>query len=337
MEIYLRDNSDTGHHYIYQQSLKEIKNTYIKNKIINFTSVRKNYFKAYKERKLFLSELDDDLNKKRLIHLLYIDSIYKCPMIHRALHNKYNKYIGTLHWVPKNKINKILLKKFCGKLEYVIVHSEYLQNQLIQIGINNVKCIDYPSFINYNEKCNNKEDKIIISCLGGTRFDKGLDIVINSFEYIDDNIKEKIVFNIAGIEQDILYKDLINVAKRHNININIKNKFLTDKEYEYEIYSSDVILLPYKKIFSGNSGPMTDGIYMNKFIVGPNEGNLGYLINKYDLGLTFEQENCMDLARKISMLSKLNLKKDHEYKNELDVEKFIKKHESLYKFIEEQV
>lgn len=338
MNIYLVDNSDTGHHELYQKHLNTINNTYIKNKLVDITSIRKNYIKGLIDRKNFLDSISSDIESNSLIHLLYIDSLYKCPFISNFIDNRKKIYIGTLHWIPDSKINVGLLKKFSKKLEYIIVHSEYLKEQLNMMGINNVISIDYPSFIkNSYDENHTINEKIIISCLGGTRIDKGVDILLDAFEYIEDTAKDKLIFNIAGIEQDIMYKDIISRAKKYNIDLITKNKFLTVEEYESEIIKSDIILLPYRKMFTGNSGPMTDGIYMNKFIIGPNSGNLGYLIQKYDLGVTFETENPKDLARKISNIIGYDLKKNHRYRENISLCKFIKKHENLYNRISERL
>lgn len=337
MKIYLVDNANDGHHKVYQDTLNKINNTQILNKIINFTDLKENFIKAYKERSTFLKYVNSKTNKGDIIHLLYIDSLYKCPLIDKKL-NRDKKYIGTLHWVPKDAFRQNLLKRFSKKIELIIVHSEFLEEELNKIGIKNVKTIEYPSFININNKNIKKDkelkDKIVISCLGGTRKDKGLDILSEAFKFIDSKCKEKIVFNICGIEQDIKYDDIMMSAKENNINVICKNKFLTEEEYEEEIYKTDVILLPYRKIFTGNSGPMTDGIYADKFILGPNNGNLGYLIKKYNLGSTFIQENCNDLAREIEKISQVEVKKTHKYKYELSIDKFNEKYTDIYNYLE---
>lgn len=337
MKIYLVDNANDGHHKVYQDTLNKINNTQILNKIIKFTDLKENFIKAYKERSTFLKYVNSKTNKGDIIHLLYIDSLYKCPLIDKKL-NRDKKYIGTLHWVPKDAFRQNLLKRFSKKIELIIVHSEFLEEELNKIGIKNVKTIEYPSFININNKNIKKDkelkDKIVISCLGGTRKDKGLDILSEAFKFIDSKCKEKIVFNICGIEQDIKYDDIMMSAKENNINVICKNKFLTEEEYEEEIYKTDVILLPYRKIFTGNSGPMTDGIYADKFILGPNNGNLGYLIKKYNLGSTFIQENCNDLAREIEKISQVEVKKTHKYKYELSIDKFNEKYTDIYNYLE---
>lgn len=337
MKIYLVDNANDGHHKVYQDTLNKINNTQILNKIIKFTDLKENFIKAYKERSTFFKYVNSKTNKGDIIHLLYIDSLYKCPLIDKKL-NRDKKYIGTLHWVPKDAFRQNLLKRFSKKIELIIVHSEFLEEELNKIGIKNVKTIEYPSFININNKNIKKDkelkDKIVISCLGGTRKDKGLDILSEAFKFIDSKCKEKIVFNICGIEQDIKYDDIMMSAKENNINVICKNKFLTEEEYEEEIYKTDVILLPYRKIFTGNSGPMTDGIYADKFILGPNNGNLGYLIKKYNLGSTFIQENCNDLAREIEKISQVEVKKTHKYKYELSIDKFNEKYTDIYNYLE---
>lgn len=332
MKIYLVDNTESGHHKTYQEALNKIDNTIIKNQIINFTSVKKNIIMAFIERKKFIKNVST--NKKDIIHFLYLDSLYKCPFIAVTL-NRNNTYIGTLHWIPTNLFNQILLKNFSKNMKYIIVHSEYLKLQLLKLKITNVIVVDYPSFLECeaNLDTENKfeeDDSIKITCLGGTRYDKGLDILSNAFDYIKEDKKQHLIFNICGIEQDIKYSLIEESAKRNNINIILKNTFLTDEQYYKEINDSDVILVPYRKIFAGNSGPMTDGIYMRKFMVGPNYGNLGYLINTYKLGKTFEVENSYSLAKVISNLNKTNLKIENLYREKISLKEFIQKHKEIY-------
>ena len=75
---------------------------------------------------------------------------------------------------------------------------------------------------------------------------------------------------------------------------------------------------------------MTDGIYANKFILGPDGGNLGYLIEKYDLGATFKQENPKELANVLNLLISRSLKKNHEYRQKIKKENFVDKYKKIY-------
>lgn len=334
MDILLVDNSNDGHHKIYQDTLNNIENTKILNNIMKFEDVSNNFYKAYIQRKNFLKKVDEEIKEKSIVHFLYLDSIYKCPFISKFLYENKNVYIATLHWIPQDFIRKVMLKKFAKKLKLIIVHSEYLKEKLNDIGIKNVICIDYPSFIEKSSclvEKNKNTEKINLVCLGGTRIDKGLDILCESFKYIDDISKDKLLFTIAGLEQSIKYEFIKKEAKKNNINIVVKNKFLTESEYVEEIRNASVILLPYRKVFSGNSGPMTDGVYLEKYILGPNYGNLGFLINKYNLGDTFNIEDPVDLGKKISEITEKNLVVKTEYSKKLDKDIFIFKHKEIYK------
>lgn len=52
---------------------------------------------------------------------------------------------------------------------------------------------------------------------------------------------------------------------------------MTDREFAEVIAASDIIALPYRKKFNGASGPLVEGVYLGKCIIGPNHGNLGKL------------------------------------------------------------
>lgn len=332
MKVYLSDTTLTGHHKIYQETLSRLTNTEICNYEKKFVSVRKNPLKAYFDRSKYLNKISK-ICRGASVHFMYIDSLYKCPLIHLSLKKNNVKFIGTLHWIPIDKFSIYLLKKFAEKLEIVIVHSEFLKLEMINMGIRNVVCIDYPSFIE-NEKEEIKVEKqdniIVISCLGGTRCDKGLDLLIESFKYLDNKVKERVIFNICGIEQDIKYKDVIYEADKYSVNYIVRNEFITDYEYCKEVMKSDIILLPYKKNFTGNSGPMTDGIFKDKFIIGPNYGNIGYLIEKYNLGSTFKIEDITSLAGVLNSIVDQDIDKNHKYKEKITIDNFITQNSKVY-------
>lgn len=341
MEIALIDSNECsigGHNYIYRKILNRIDKTIIIEDSQDFKQISENPIKAFKGRLDYINRIP----KKEIMHFLHLDIFYMFPHLFKKLKLKKIKIIGTLHWYPNKKIKSYLLKRSSKYIDIIVVHSEYIKDKLNDLGIFNVEVIDYPSFypehISINKNIINKDKSYIkILCIGATRFDKGIDIVSRSFQYINHDSKKCLKFLFAGRELDNAYDLPKKLANQYGINLEIVDKRLTDEEYWEYIDYCDVILLPYRKIFTGNSGPMTDGIYMNKFILGPNQGNLGFLINKHSLGLTFEQENHKDLADKISKLPNINLKKNHEYSEELSVEKFLEKYRIVYRGIEERV
>lgn len=339
MKIYLIDNGLDlnpknnlgGHNYIYRKTLSKIEGTEIMDKKEIFVTSREKFFLAIKQKKEYLRTVPNN----SIAHLLQLDIFYTSPSAIKMLNHKGIKVIGTLHWYPKSITKKILLRYSASFMDKIIVHSEFIKNQLCSIGIKNVEVVDYPVFYEKSKisSSNNKSNKIKVTCLGGTRYDKGLDILMNAFEYIDKEVKNKIEFILVGKEKDIKYDDIRRKANQYKISVNIDSRIVSEDEYWEYVNDTDVILLPYRKIFTGNSGPMTDGIYLDKYIIGPDAGNLGYLIKKHDLGSTFIQEDSKDLAKKINLLPNINLNKVHEYKKKLEVENFLIKYKEIYRSV----
>lgn len=331
MNIYLVDNINDGHHVLYEKELSKIQNTLIVNKKARFKNFKEAPLKAIDNRRKYLKEIGC---KNQIIHLLYFDIFYKVPFAIKNLKKQGNIIIGTLHSYPQKNIDKYLLKEAAKYMEVIVVHSEYIKQQLNEMGLENIKVISYPSFLDggmISRKSTNSRRKIVVSCIGGTRYDKGLDILIEAFKYLYDKTKAKLVFNIAGKEEDIKYNLLKEEGEAYDVNIKTSERILSGDEYFENIIQSDVILLPYRKMFSGNSGPMTDGVFLEKYIVGPNHGNLSYLINKYHLGTCFETEKPESLARVLNNL--IITEPDNVYRKYIEriqLKRFLAEYENIY-------
>ncbi|STA98785.1 glycosyltransferase [Clostridium baratii] len=342
MDIYLVDNLNSGHHKKYEETLEKIYGVKKINYRMDFFNIKRNFIKSMKQRIKFINNVIKD-KQNCIIHFIYLDNLYKLPFIYNILNKRKDiQFVATLHWFPNSVFEKRLLKKSSKVFKYIIVHSEYIKNKLEYIGIKNCIVIDYPAFeyegYFLNEKLINEyikfKNRKIISCLGATRKDKGLDILLESFKYINEEIKKKIIFNIAGKEDEFKFDNIKKIAKDNGIEIVTKNEFLTENDYWNMINISDIVLLPYKKEFSGNSGPMTDAISKKKFIIGPDYGNLGYLIDKYKLGTTFKIENPISLARTINELEYENLQINSKYAKKIEMNYFLKKHKEIYEELE---
>lgn len=327
----LIDTSVEGHHSIYQKKLLEIKNTELFIKEIKL-GLKENKLKFF-EKILEIIEIE----KKADVHYLTLDFLYKYPLIKKL--NKNRIVLGTLHKEPNTLLKKLLLKNFSKKISKIIVHSEFIRDELKKIGVDNVEVIEYPSFYDYSqlnkENLKTKEnlkDKIVLSCLGGTRFDKGLDILLEAFKYIDKNIKNKIVLNIVGKEEQFKRDYIQDKAKENNINLRENYGFVTDEEFMENVLLTDIMIMPYRKIFTGNSGPMAEAVVNKIPSLVPKNTNIGYLTEKYNLGETFEAENPQDLAKvlyKMLIEKKCYFKTDYNLKLTLD--NFLNKYKEIYK------
>lgn len=341
-KIFLADNSLSGHHEVYLKTILQLENTENSSFVTKF-GAKKTSIKYYSSRlaffkriKLCVQNSNFNVNKK-VLHFLYIDNLYTVPYIKLNLPN--TKIVGTLHHYPQNKIKMKMLKRFSKSFEVIIVHSDYIRKKLHDNGIYNVEVIPYPSFFNYTnlpnsevmrEKFNIPNNLSVFTLLGGTRFDKGLDLFLSSFNHIPTEMKKKILVNIVGKEETFDRNYINKLATMYDINIRSHYGYVSDEDFISNIIVSDYIVLPYKKIFTGNSGPMTEAIRNGIPVIGPNYGNIGHLIEKHKLGYTFQVEDAISLAE--VTVKALNDKKiiNNDYKNALTVDAFLESHKNLY-------
>ena len=316
-----------GHNYLYRKYLSKIDHTEIFDYSIELPQIKKKPIKAIINRIKYAYSIPSG----GFVCLLQLDSIYQIPFIFSHIKKEHKGMIGVLHWFPTDVKRQKLLKMTASYFSKIVVHSDYIKQKCIGIGILNVATIDYPCFCEIDTsklvRIKANEEKVF-TCLGGSRNDKGLDILRKSFKYIMN--KENLKFVIAGKEVDFSYSQIVDEAKKYNISIKVINKVLSEEEYWNYIVNSDVILLPYKRIFTGNSGPMTDGVYFNKYILGPDEGNLNYLIKKYHLGSTFEIENPRSLANEIDRVCTVSTNISSTYRDKLETSHFIELYTKLF-------
>lgn len=345
-KVYLADNILSGHHKVYLDTLLQIDNTVDISEETSFTMNKKN-LKYIIDRSKFINKMLrrielDDFNGEKILHLLYLDNLYTIPFWGK-LYDKNLKVIATLHHLPQTPFKMMMLKNFSKKIDVIIVHSEYSKLQLIENGICNVEVVDYPSFYDYSKFSSKNEireqlamphDRIVLSVLGGTRYDKGLDILLESFKYVNENVKNKVLLNIVGKEETYTKEFINNKIKEYNINTRIELGFVEDDDFCKNVLISDFVVLPYREIFTGNSGPMTEAIVNNIPVIGPDYGNLGYLIKKNNLGFVFEVEQPDALAaviNEIPYIGRCSINAD--YIKKLTKEEFL----TLYAYLYENI
>lgn len=343
--VYLVDNDFSGHHNIYLNTLaNNIKFAKNISKEVKFADSRKNirfHYDRYKFIRNIIKETNiNKSNNSDIIHILTLDTLYRSQKFIKYLLKKC-KVIATLHHIPNKKKLITNLIKISKVIDVIIVHSDYLRDELLKYGIKNVSVINYPSFYSYSDKNKNyiksemniNNEKIIISALGGTRFDKGLDILLESLGGLTEEWKKNIIVNIAGKEEyfkrDFIVSKLNNIGIEYKLNLN----FMSDSEFCENVIISDIIVLPYRNSFTGNSGPMTEAIINNIPIITPMNTNIGFITNNNNLGVTFINEDSNSLAQSIEYILNKNFSynsKSHKYRDKLTKERFIKEYKKIY-------
>ena len=183
---------------------------------------------------------------------------------------------------------------------------------------------------------NKQNNKTVFLCLGDTRVDKGLNVLIDAFPYLSEDIRKKCRFIVAGKECDIRYTTLLKASKRCGIEVIAEAGFVKDMRYWELIQQSDVVLLPYTRLFTGASGPLTDGVYKYKKIIGCDFGNIGDTIRNNELGNVFCVENSRSLAQEITAATtdKWTCSERYiNYRNTLNLESFVESYKRLYQEI----
>lgn len=336
MKVFLCDNKVLGHHKLYFSTLLELEYTRLKYVQLDLVSTKKNFFKYFLSRRKLIKEFlkNEEEYNNVITHFLTLDFIYPYIFLKKNLN-----IVGTLHQVPKNLVKKIFLKIFSKKIKIIIVHSELLKENLKKMGIENIKVVNYPSFYDYSKintkkelRIKNKIDskKIILSCLGGTRKDKGLNILLKSLKYISMDLKKNLLINIVGKEEEFkveyIKKELNSISNR------IILKEVSDDEFMENVIITDLMIMPYLKSFGGVSGPMTEAIVNKIPCIAPKELEIGKIIVENNIGEIFTCEDPIDLARVIEKtISKIDEYYDTDYYKKLTKEKFLEKYDEIYK------
>lgn len=353
MKILYVEIGTTGHHFPYVKSFvsnQSVEKLVILPKPIESLTVEQVIFNGKLDiatRKLFgyikllkaIKRVAEE-NKVDLIHFLYGDALYRFFGLGLFLLRKY-KLVASFHSFSDGYLHKLSTRRIFRKIDYGIVHTEFVHHELESLGIKNSKHIYYPFFDKdiaiekkfvLRSKLKLDENDIVISAIGGTRYDKGLDILLDALNDVSGSYRLIIAGLDTYFKRDFIEQKIVNYQDKVSLHL----KYLTKEELLEFIEVSDAIIVPYRKVFNGASGPLTEGVWYKKTILGPNHGALGDTITKHSLGLTFEAEDPKDLAKMLNQYISSGFpwnKKADEYRHQLDPKHFIDQHTDLYKHL----
>ena len=298
-------------------------------KINNIKVIKGNSIGNFFSKLKFMLKLRKQIIKERYeeVLLLSLDPLIATMLILIGL--KSVTIHATQHWIPNKEIKYKILNIMTKLSKFnIVVHENFIKKEFTERGFKkeSIKVINYP--INPNteilskEECANKlgielkKDTFYILAFGGTRMDKGIDILVNAINKVNKNV----TLIIAGNEVDIKKIDIKNAFNP----INKSNKiiyhmnFINNDDVKYYFNIADLVAIPYRKTFFGQSGPLTEAIKYSKPIIGSRWKVIEDTINEYQCGILFEPESSEDLSNAINTiieeyseyLSNLNLNKD---------------------------
>lgn len=346
-QIFLVDLvNDFEGHFFMMEALSKIENSYMidtkERKMLIKNQPIKGLLERRKIHKRVFREIREKQKGNSVVHFLTGDKFYFLPII-KSLNKNNLKVLVNIHRFPKNAMLQKLLKNYSKKIDSFVVFSDYTADEFRSIGINNVKVLAYPTFYDYSiipskkvikEKYNIDEKYTVISALGGTRYEKGLDILLESFKYISPEIKARILVNIAGREQDIKKDQILELAKKYDINLRLELRNLSDEEFCENVVVSDIMAMPYRKTFNSSaSGPMTEAMSQGVPCLYPRYGSLEKYGEKYKVGSMFEIEDPQSIAKEIEKMISGEFEFDESIAKNLSVDAFIESHKKLYRNI----
>jgi glycosyltransferase involved in cell wall biosynthesis len=349
MKIVYIDTNTLGHHLFYIGALSQIegnevvavlpeKTDDLKCKQYKYeTEDRKNGKRSFSQYRKWTKEIYGFVKAENpdVVHILNGDFFYRYFGFGLGKFKKY-KTVITFHCLRDGILNKLSIKAIASQVNAVVLHSEYLKNKLLSYGRTNGVHIEYPNLTTKacdskqaREYFNLKEDIPVLACVGETRFDKGSDILLEAL----NNVTEPFQLLIAGRPVYFDEKYIFEKSQKYSENVHTALKFLSDDELMYAMNAADIIVLPYRRVFDAASGPLGEGVVLEKCILGPDHGNLNDTITKNHLGFTFESENPGSLSKVINKILKTDFVIDDNYKSykaSLKVEAFLSSYKNLY-------
>ena len=342
--IYLIDlkNDIIGHYHI-MRSLATLNNTVEIDTCEKKIRFKKNPLKFIFERislvKRTMKVVNYSVDNERFIaHYLTADKFYFLFWLFPGI-LKGKKVIATIHHIPKNKALQYALRKFSHKISGIVVLSNYLKIELNKLKITHVIAIQHPSFYDYSNISTKSELKVkfnidaklkVISFLGGTRYEKGLDILLDAFKYIPEAEKQNLLLNIAGAENDFSLDFIRNKAVLYNIKIRCDIKRLTDEEFMENVMVSDYIAIPYRASFNAMSGPLSEAMCRGIGCILPKRGIFEYYGNNQPKQLMFDSESSESLSKSIVYALHLYCVPNQEFVHQFQLSTFLRKSEELY-------
>ncbi len=350
MKVLYVDIETGGHHQTYLKALMDIPEKenvlvlpekieglkakqYVFRKTDFFNKKLLEYYKWTEEVKGIIKT-----EKPDVVHFLYGDVFYKYFGLGlEGLKKKY-KVVNTIHALKKGKVGIVSLKRIMRLSSVGVVHTDAIFNEVKDAGIENIVHIEYPHFsTGYDiDKAGARkyyglsENAFALGCIGGTRYDKGLDILLKALQGVNGDFE----LLIAGAEDAIKREIIEELARPYRDRVKLHLNFLTDEEFEMAIQAVDAIVLPYRKTFNGASGPLGEGVAKEKMIIAANHGSLGDIVEKNHLGYMFESENCEDLKKVLNTaLQRRFFKYDAialNYMNKISISAFQKEYSEIY-------
>lgn len=222
--------------------------------------------------------------------------------------NKKIKIIGLVHnAIPHEKsvINRPLTSLFFNRCHAFICMSQHVKNDLMELGIKApILALEHPIYDHYPSKIDRSlacqkldidKNKKTILFFGLIRAYKGLDLLIEAMNHLDDSYQLVIAGECYGSFTS--YKELIELSKNKD-NIKVWNQYIPDEEVTDFFSATDALILPYRS--ATQSGVVAIAYQMGIPIVATNVGSLGDTVRDSKIGIVATDTTPESIAQAIT-------------------------------------
>ncbi|MDO8571670.1 MAG: glycosyltransferase family 4 protein [bacterium] len=240
-------------------------------------------------------------------------------VLFHAANFSFEKYIGSPLMKSYKVFQKQLVKHRLGKeISGIVTLGEYHEKNLIK-QLNLPKT--FPISVIYDgsdppEKTLTKEEArkslginysgTIFLFFGMLRKDKGIEYFLQALSGMKDDQWRAI---IAGSPFDYTGEEISKLLEDYSITDKVIShiKYILSEDVPLYFFAADAIVLPYRKIYTGGSGPLLKeaAVYKRPAIVS-NVSEMGYLVQKYFMGYVCNPEDDQDLREKLQAFLKLS-------------------------------
>ena len=135
---------------------------------------------------------------------------------------------------------------------------------------------------------------LLALAFGGTRADKGCDLAIRALAHLPEHHH----LLVAGPAETFGTEALRTLALECGVGdrVHLVLDYIPEEEVGAYFAAADCVVLPYRRKFAGQSGPLFIAAALGLPVVASDVGVLGETVRAYRLGLLFEPERPQALA-----------------------------------------
>lgn len=227
------------------------------------------------------------------------------------------KVVLTIHdvtsFAEKDKSN--LISNLVYKLaDLIITHNQFSKDEIIKLNTSlkgNIHIIPHGNYVPFihvqrdkkksREYLNLPTEKTILLFFGMIKKVKGLDVLLQSFKTVVATNPDTVLL-IAGNLWENDFADYQEIIDKNNLteHIILHTKFIPHGDVEHYYCASDLVVLPYKKIYQ--SGVLMMTLSYERPALVSDLPPLKEVVIDNENGFLFKSEDVNDLAEKINLI-----------------------------------